>query len=51
MTGKACRADRDPLLMVACHAAAVLGLGGLGFLASKVDPGFADVFREAVVKV
>ena len=36
---------------VLCHAAAVLGLGGLGFVASKVDPGFADVFREAVVKV
>ncbi|CAL5229754.1 g13138 [Coccomyxa viridis] len=30
--------------------AAVLGIGGLGFVASKVDPGFADVFREAVVK-
>ena len=32
-------------------AAAVLGLGGVGFLATKLDPGFADVFREAVVKV
>ncbi|CAK0784409.1 hypothetical protein CVIRNUC_007613 [Coccomyxa viridis] len=30
--------------------AAVLGLGGVGFLATKLDPGFADVFREAVVK-
>ena len=32
-------------------AAAVLGLGGVGFLATKLDPGFGDVFREAVVKV
>jgi len=30
--------------------AAILGIGGLGFVASKVDPGFADVFREAFVK-
>ncbi len=41
----------DPVNMSGCLAAAVLGIGGLGFVASKVDPGFADVFREAVVKV
>ena len=39
------------LLIHVYLAAAILGIGGLGFVASKVDPGFADVFREAVVKV
>ena len=32
-------------------AAAVAAIGGLGFLASKLDVGFAEFFREAIVKV
>jgi hypothetical protein len=32
-------------------AGAVAGIGGLGFLASKVDTGFADFFNAAIAKV
>ena len=32
-------------------AAAVAAIGGLGFLASKLDVGFVEFFREAIVKV
>lgn len=32
-------------------AAAVAAIGGIGFLATKLDVGFSEFFREAIVKV
>ncbi len=39
------------IVVVCCLAGAVVGIVGLGFGLTKLDPGFGKVLKETVIKV